>query len=81
MKTVTGIVVSNKMTKTVVVEVTRLYTHPMYKKTIKRSRKFKAHAEVMPNVGDEVKLVAIRPVSKDTHYKVSEILRKTKKIV
>ena len=79
MKTITGIVVSNKMTKTVVVEVTRLYRHPIYKKALKRSRKFKAQTAVKVNVGDEVKLVEIRPVSKDTHYKVELVVKTAQK--
>jgi small subunit ribosomal protein S17 len=74
-KTYTGKVVSNKMNKTVVVAVTRHYQHPVYKKTVKKVAKFKAHDEGnVCNVGDDVKIIETRPISKDKRWLVLEIL-------
>ncbi|MEK7659782.1 MAG: 30S ribosomal protein S17 [Patescibacteria group bacterium] len=68
-----GNVVSNKMDKTVVVEVTRLTQHPKYRKYIKRSKKYKAHdAENAYNIGDRVVIESIRPMSKDKKWMVVE---------
>jgi small subunit ribosomal protein S17 len=77
-KTYTGKVISNKMDKTVVVAITRLFQHPVYKKTVKKVSNFKAHDagnECM--VGDEVRIVESRPMSKDKRWKVLEIVKKT----
>ena len=74
MKTLSGIVVSNKMTKTVVVEVTRFRVHPLYKKAMKRTSRIKAHTDTLIELGTAVKLVAIRPVSTGKHYKVAQVL-------
>jgi small subunit ribosomal protein S17 len=74
-KVYTGKVVSNKMEKTVVVAVTRMFQHPIYKKTVKKVSKFKAHDEANQcNVGDEVKITETRPISKDKRWLVLEIL-------
>lgn len=68
-----GNVVSNKMDKTVVVEVVRLTQHPKYRKFIKRSKKYKAHdAENAFNIGDRVVIESIRPMSKDKKWAVVE---------
>ncbi len=76
-KTYTGKVVSNKMNKTVVVAVTRQFQHPVYKKTVKKVAKFKVHDEKNEcGVGDDVKIVETRPVSKDKRWLVLEILKK-----
>ncbi len=76
-KIYTGKVVSNKMNKTVVVAVTRLVQHPVYKKTIKKITKFKVHDEENKcNVGDMVSVVETRPLSKDKRWKVLSILEK-----
>jgi len=65
-KIYSGKVISNKMEKTVVVAVTRLFQHPVYKKTMKRVTKFKAHDEKNKcNIGDMVKIVETRPLSKE----------------
>jgi small subunit ribosomal protein S17 len=76
-KIYTGKIVSNKMDKTVVVAVTRLFQHPVYKKTVKKVSKFKAHD---PNneckIGDDVKIIETRPLSKDKRWLVLEILGK-----
>lgn len=73
-KVLTGKVVSNKMDKTVVVAVTRLYQHPVYKKTVKRVSRFKAHDEQNAcQVGDQVKIIESRPLSKDKRWVVLEV--------
>lgn len=76
-KTYTGKVVSNKMDKTVVVAITRQFQHPVYKKTVKKVSKFKAHDQNNEcRVGDDVKIIETRPVSKDKRWLVLEILNK-----
>ncbi len=76
-KVYTGKVVSNKMEKTVVVAVTRMFQHPVYKKTVKKVSKFKAHDEVNQcKIGDEVRITETRPMSKDKRWLVLEILDK-----
>jgi small subunit ribosomal protein S17 len=70
-KTYTGKVISNKMDKTVVVAVTRLFQHPVHKKTVKRVTKFKAHDDQNKcNIGDTVKIIEIRPLSKEKRWTV-----------
>ena len=70
-KIFTGNVVSDKMDKTVVVAVTRLSQHPVYKKTIKKLAKFKAHDEKNScKKGDKVSIVESRPISKDKRWVV-----------
>jgi len=77
-KTYTGKVVSNKMDKTVVVAITRLFQHPVYKKTVKKVSKFKAHdAENVCNVGDTVVITETRPMSKDKRWLVLEKVNKS----
>ncbi len=72
-KIYTGEVISNKMDKTVVVAVTRLFQHPVYKKTVKRVTKFKAHDEQNKcNVGDIVKIIESSPLSKEKRWMVIE---------
>jgi len=81
-KDVTGIVVSNKMDKTVVVKVDRLVKHAFYKKYLIRSKKFKAHDEKNEyQVGDLVSLVESRPISKDKRWVVRKVIRKNAQIV
>ena len=76
-KTRVGIVVSDKMDKTVVVQVDQLVKHPVYKKYIKRRVKCKAHDESNQcGVGDKVLLVETRPLSRDKRWRVREILEK-----
>ncbi|PYQ51124.1 MAG: 30S ribosomal protein S17 [Acidobacteria bacterium] len=76
-QTKVGVVVSNKMNKTVVVAVENLVEHGMYQKYIKRTNKFLAHNED-PNlgVGDRVLIEETRPLSKRKRWKVSEVLEK-----
>ncbi len=70
----TGKVVSDKMDKTVVVAVTSLVQHPRYKKTIKSIAKFKAHdPENSARVGDTVKIIESRPISRDKRWTVVEV--------
>lgn len=72
-----GRVVSNKMNKTVVVEVERSVVHPIYRKVLRRVTKLKAHDEQNScNVGDRVRMVETRPISKDKHWRVVEVVEK-----
>ena len=72
----TGVVTSDKMMKTVVVEVVRTYPHPLYKKTVHASKRFKAHNELGAKVGDRVVIVETRPMSRDKRWIVESILRR-----
>ncbi len=72
-----GVVVSDKMDKTVVVEVKRLVSHPLYHKIIRRRKKFKAHdPENTCQVGDKVLIEETRPLSRDKRWRVKEVLEK-----
>ena len=74
-----GIVTSDKMDKTVVVTVEQRATHPLYKKTITTSKKYKAHDEENEcGVGDKVRIVETRKLSKDKNWRVAEIIEKAK---
>ncbi len=76
-RTMTGVVVSNKMMKTVVVAVENVFRHPMYQKYIKRTNKFLAHNESAEiNIGDRVVIEESRPLSKRKRWNVREILEK-----
>ena len=75
-RTKTGVVVSNKMQKTVVVAVENLVKHGMYQKYIKRTSKFLAHAENALNVGDRVVIEESRPLSKRKRWAVREVVEK-----
>jgi small subunit ribosomal protein S17 len=76
-KIYTGNVISDKMDKTVVVAVTRLTQHPLYKKTVKKIAKFKAHDEENKcKKGDKVSIIESRPLSKDKRWKILDIVRK-----
>ena len=78
-KTRVGTVVSTKMDKTAVVQVERLIEHPLYRKTVKRSKKYHAHDEQNEcSVGDTVRLMETRPLSKTKCWRVVEILQKAK---
>jgi small subunit ribosomal protein S17 len=78
-KVYTGEVISDKMKKTVVVAVTRLAQHPLYKKTVKKVIKFKAHDEEGKcQLGDLVTIIESRPVSKDKRWTVIEIVSRGK---
>ena len=78
-KTRVGKVVSDKMDKTVVVAIEDNVRHPLYKKIIKRTVKFKAHDEQNAcGVGDKVQIMETRPLSKDKRWRVIEIIEKAK---
>lgn len=78
-KTRIGMVVSNKMDKTVVVAVVDSIAHPLYKKIVKRTVKFKAHDENNAcGIGDKVEIMETRPISKDKRWRVTEIISKAK---
>jgi small subunit ribosomal protein S17 len=74
-----GIVVSNKMQKSIVVAVERKVKHPKYKKFIKRTSKFMAHDEKNEcNIGDVVRIMETRPLSKNKCWRLVEIIEKAK---
>ena len=78
-KTRVGTVVSDKMDKTIVVAVRDSVQHPLYKKILKRTVKFKAHDENNEcGVGDRVMIMETRPLSKDKRWRVVEIIEKAK---
>lgn len=75
----TGKVVSDKMDKTAVVSIETFATHPLYKKKLKRTTKFKAHDENNEcGIGDTVKIMETRPLSKDKRWRVINIIEKAK---
>ena len=78
-KTQIGTVVSDRMQKTVVVEVQSRGRHPFYKKVIRHSRRFKAHDEAgAAHVGDTVLITETRPLSKDKRWRVAQVLERAK---
>lgn len=78
-KTRTGKVVSNKMQKTIVVAVEDHVKHPLYNKIVKRTYKLKAHDENNEcNIGDTVKVMETRPLSKDKRWRLVEIMERAK---
>jgi small subunit ribosomal protein S17 len=70
----TGVVASNKMTKTVIVEVSRTYRHKLYQKVIHKTKRFQVHDEMNCQVGDEVQIVESKPISKHKRWVVEKIL-------
>ena len=78
-KTRTGVVVSDKMDKTIVVEVRTRVRHPLYGKIMNQTTKFKAHDENNEcGIGDTVRVMETRPLSKDKHWRLVEIGEKAK---
>ncbi|MCX7816586.1 MAG: 30S ribosomal protein S17 [Syntrophales bacterium] len=78
-KTLQGVVVSNKMDKTIVVKVERLTKHPVFHKYVRRYKKYKAHDEKNEcNIGDRVLIVESRPLSKEKRWRLRAILEKAK---
>jgi len=78
-RTLQGVVVSDKQDKTVVVRVERRFTHPILRKTVRRSNKFHAHDERSEaKVGDIVRIVETRPLSKTKRWRLVEILEAAK---
>jgi small subunit ribosomal protein S17 len=76
---ITGVVTSNKMQKTVVVEITRNYRHPLYKKVIHSSNRVMAHDELGCQIGDEVQIVESRPLSARKRWVVESIVKREEK--
>jgi small subunit ribosomal protein S17 len=75
----TGTVVSDRMEKTIVVSLERTVMHPKYRKYLKRRSRIKAHDETNQcHVGDRVRIVECRPLSRDKRWRVSEILQRTR---
>ena len=75
----TGKVVSDKMDKTVVIAIERLVQHPLYKKSIKKTVRFKAHDENNDShTGDIVSIMETRPLSKDKRWRVVEVIERAK---
>ena len=74
----TGVVVSDKMAKTVVVELERFFAHPLYGKQISRSKRVSAHDELGAKAGDQVRLMETRRLSKTKRWRVVEILARAK---
>ncbi len=75
----TGVVVSNKMDKSIVVQITRKVKHPVYGKIVKKSSKFMAHDEKNDcNIGDTVRIMETRPLSKDKCWRLVEIIERAK---
>ena len=74
-----GVVVSNKMDKTIVVAIEDHVKHPLYKKIVKKTYKLKAHDENNEcNIGDKVKVMETRPLSKDKRWRLVEVMEKVK---
>ena len=73
---ITGVVTSNKMEKTVVVEISRTYRHPLYKKVVHSEKRVMAHDELGCQIGDSVRIVESRPISRLKHWVVEEILQR-----
>ncbi len=78
-KTRVGVVVSDKMDKTIVVAVMDSVQHPLYKKILKRTKKFKAHDENNEaRIGDRVEIMETRKISKDVNWRLVKIIEKAK---
>ena len=73
---IVGKVTSNKMTKTVVVEIVRKFRHPLYKKVVHSSKRVKAHDEIGCQIGDEVQIVESRPLSRDKRWGVGSVIKR-----
>ena len=78
-KTRVGVVVSDKMEKTIVVAIKTKVRHPLYGKMVNRTRKFKVHDEENAcGIGDTVRIMETRPISKDKRWRIVEIIEKAK---
>jgi small subunit ribosomal protein S17 len=73
---IVGKVTSNKMTKTVVVEIVRKFRHPLYKKVVYTSKRVKAHDEIGCQIGDSVQIVESRPYSHDKRWVVESVIKR-----
>ncbi len=72
----TGVVTSNKMTKTVVVKIMRSYRHPLYRKVVHASHKVKAHDEMGCLIGDVVSIVECAPISREKSWMVESVVKR-----
>lgn len=81
-KVLTGLVISDKMQKTAIVEVERKYRHPMYKKVVRAKKKYKVHNPDQPGLtarmGDFVEIMETRPLSKEKRWRLVKVIRKAK---
>ena len=73
---IVGVVTSNKMTKTVVVEIKRVFRHPLYRKVVHSSKRVKAHDEIGCQIGDEVQIIESRPLSRDKRWVVENVVQR-----
>ena len=81
-KTMTGVVVSNKMDKTVVVKVERRFSHPVFKKVVKTTKKYKVHDEKNEcSEGDFIRIQETRPLSKEKRWRLLGIISKDKSLM
>ena len=81
-KTMTGVVVSNKMDKTIVVKVERRFAHPVFKKVVKTTKKYKVHDENNECVeGDFIRIQETRPLSKEKRWRLIDIVAKEKTLI
>jgi small subunit ribosomal protein S17 len=71
----TGVVTSDKMMKTVVVEITRTFRHPLYRKVVHSTQRVKAHDELGAKIGDQVQIVESRPLSREVRWVVETIIK------
>lgn len=74
-----GVVASDKMTKTVTVRVDRLVKHPVYRKYVRKRKKFMAHDELGAKIGDKVRIIETRPLSARKRWRVVEIIQKAER--
>jgi small subunit ribosomal protein S17 len=73
---ITGVVTSNKMEKTVVVEISRTYRHRLYKKVVSKRKHVMAHDELGCQIGDQVEIVESQPISRHVRWVVEQIIRR-----
>jgi small subunit ribosomal protein S17 len=77
MKRFVGTVMSDKMEKTVIVEVRTTWTHPVYKKTVSKTKRYSVHDEMGSKVGDRVSFVEAKPISKNKRFRLEKVLKKS----
>lgn len=78
MKTLEGIIVANKTQNTAIVVVTRRVAHPLYKKLLKKSKRYKTDTNnITISLGDRVRIAETRPMSKEKHFKILEVIKKS----
>lgn len=77
MKALIGKVVGTQQNKTVIVEVERLSVHPIYEKRVKRTKRYPVHNEIAVSLGDRVRFVETRPISKTKRWKIKEVIGKS----